>query len=540
MSQATSPDSPPTCHSTSESSTIHSWGEQTQDAFSFPTETVRDASKPHRVHAILTQTISRVTIAERIPSEILCMIAGELEDPPRDGLTITVSKHQKNLRLILMKSVCKTWKEQLLQSKVLWQDIYFDTTHRATIKMAWLFLNLLEESSFNVYAISSPEDLNGNTGVQLLAKNLLLRLRQNIQNIRHCGLHTPSKELRAYLDLPSSKISYLNLGDTRESVAFSGNFPVLCELHVTTSFFSSMDTSPFPKLTTFSLRAQDIRTSLLWMLRLLEGMPRLATLRLEDFTDFEMDYDGEPAPKLLDLKTLALTHCDFHVVLSSLTAPNIRNCRISECVLPRHKPTTIYQFLTSPSKMSVTATTHKRQGPPSLNISIRNETTTAFYMDLVDDDHKFTLRSTWARPPYVWQNFAEQVLAALPTRFRPTTETRLHLSFTGSIPRSLYSPLLQLLHIEELWIQSSSGVMVDILESLMTLDEDSMPVALPMLRTLVIEGILSFTHDEIDVVKAYMNFRASQRLPFAFWSKDCDVSWWSRGPLGFLGILFHR
>lgn len=464
------------------------------------------------------------------------MIARELEDPPGDDLTVTVSKHRKNQSLILMKNVCKTWKERLLRSKLLWQDVCFDTTRRGTIKMAGSFLDLLEESPFNVYVISSPGDLNGDTGIQLMAKDLLLRLRQRVQDIRRCGFHTPSKELCAYLDFPPSKLSYLNLGDTRESVTFSGSFPVLSELHVSTSFFSSLEASTFPKLTTFSLRAQDTPTSLLWILQLLQRMPRLTTLLLEGFTDFEIDDGGWPAPKLLGLKTLALIRCNFHVIVPCLVAPNICDCRISECVLPHHEPTSIYQFLTGPPSTSATATAPDQQKPSSLNISLYNKNITAFCMDLVDGDYKFTFSSTWTQPSDMWQRWVEQVFVALSARFRPMTGIRLHLYFTGPIPRSLYSALLQLPHVTDLSIQSSSSVIADILGSLMALDQDFMPAALPTLRSLVIEGVLSFTRDEIDTLKAYVDFRASQGLPFSFWSKDCDVSWWPRGPLGFLGI----
>ena len=490
------------------------------------------------IYNINAKTISRAAIAEHIPFEILCMIAGELEDPPRGDLAITVSKLQKNQHLISMRNVCRTWKEQLLQSKLLWQDVCFDTTRRGTIKIAESFLNLSKETPFNVYVTSSPGDLTGDTSVHIMARGLLLRLRRRVEDIRRCGFHTPSKELCVYLDLPLSKVSHLYLDGKRESGTFSGNFPVLRELHVPASFFSSREASTFPALTTLSLRVQHTSTSLLWMLRLLRGMSRLTALLLEGFADFNVDCGSEAAAKLLGLKTLTLTRCNFRILLSYLVAPNIRDCKIYGCLSPHHEPTSIYQFLTSPppTSDSTTTVTLDRRGPSSLNISIRNEVIPTFYMDLVDGDHKFTLSSMWTQPQDVWQSWTEQFLTALSTRFRPTTGVQLSLSFFGPISRPIYSPLLQLPHVTNLLIMNSSSVMVDILESLMVLDEESMPVSFPTLRSLTIEGAPSFTNDEIDTVKAYMDFRASQGLPFTFWSKDCDVSWWPRGPLGFLGI----
>lgn len=539
MSQAVPPGSLPTrdrAPGPPATCTRREWIQGTSHSHSpcSPTKPVRNGFNPHRIPTVLTKTTNR-RIAERIPFEILCMIAGELEDPPRDDLPITVSKHQKNQRLISMRSVCKSWKEQLLRSKLLWQDVCFDTTRRGTIKMAESFLDLLEGSSFDVYATSSPGDLAGDTGVQLMARDLLLRLRQRIQDIRHCGFHTPSKEFRAHLGLPSSKVSYLNLGSTRESGTFSGDFPVLRELYIPASFFSSVEASTFPTLTTLSLCAKDTPTSLLWMLRLLRGAPRLTTLLLEGFTNFDIDCGSEVAPKLIGLKTLALTRCDFRAILSCMVAPNIHHCRIHGYISPRHEPTSIYQFLASPPPTSTT-TTPDRQGPPSLHISIVNETITTFYMDLIDGDHKFTLSSTWTQPPDVWQSWTEQFLAVLSARFRPLMGIRLSLSFTGPIPKPLYSPLLRLPHVTDLLIRSSSSVLTEILGSLMALDEESTPVSLPTLRSLVIDGVSSFTNDDIDVVKAYMSFRSSRGLPFTFWSKDCDISWWPRGPFGFLGI----
>ena len=156
------------------------------------TKTVRGGSNLHPVSITLTKAISRTPIAERIPFEILYIIAGELEDPPRDDFPITVSKHQKNQRLIVMRNICKTWKERLLQSKLLWQDVCFDTTREGTIEMAESFLDLLEGSSFNVYVTGSPGDLTGDTRVQLMARDLLLCLCQRVQDVGCYGFHTPS------------------------------------------------------------------------------------------------------------------------------------------------------------------------------------------------------------------------------------------------------------------------------------------------------------------------------------------------------------
>lgn len=481
-------------------------------------------------------TISRTPIAERLPPEMLCMVAGGLEESPGDDLAIATSKHQKNRRLVSMTSVCKTWKKHLLRSKLLWRDICFDTTQQRTIELAESFLDLLEECPFNLYVISSPGDVTGNTRAQLMARALLLRIRQRIQDVNHCAFLTPSKELSAYLDLPSSKVWYLKLDDSQEPMTL-GKFSALRGLCVPVSFFSPPRASAFPELTTLSLRTRDARTSLLWMLRLLRAMPRLAVLLLQGFTDLSMDHDNEAALELPELKVLALTHCDFHVILALLVTPNLRDCKIYGRLPPSHEFTSMYQFLSWPTPPSTTTTSPHQKELISFHISIYDNALASFSMDLISGDRRFAF-GLWKGDPDAWESWTNGLLTALLARPRPATEIRLSLSLTGPIPRPLHSLLLRFPHVTNLTIQSSGGIMVDIIGSLMDLDEGLTPSIFPTLRSLTIDGVSSFTPNKIDVIKAYVAFRASLGLPFSFWSHDCDVSWWPRGPFGFLGICF--
>jgi hypothetical protein len=446
--------------------------------------------------------MKRATIAERIPPEILYMIADELEEPPNDGLSITASKHQKNQRLILMKNVCKTWELHLLQSKLLWRDVCFDTTRRSTIEMAGSFLDLLEESPFSVYAASSPGDLAGDSGVQQMAKALLLRISQRAQDIKHYGIHTPSKEFSAHLDLPSSKLWYLNIDCTRVSGDFSGDFSVLRGTCIPVSVFSSWTNPTFPELTTLSLRNQwSSSISLSQILRSLRGMPKLAALVLDSFMNFDPDHGDEAAVELPGLKTLALTQCDTNAILSHLVVPDVRDCSIYADISPRDEPSLIYGFLSGPP--AKTPTTPDQQRTPSLRISIHNIPTSIKILSvgLVGDNHELRLNLLWGRESNDWQSWMEQFLTAVSTRFKPTTEIQLALFLTGPVPPPLYSPILRIPRVVGMSVWSSSSGVADILSSLMTVNEDSTLAALPTLRILTISGVLFFKPDEIAVVQ---------------------------------------
>jgi len=313
--------------------------------------------------------VNRVTVVERIPAEVLLMIAGELEETPSDGLSITVSKHRKNQHLVLMKNVCKTWKLCLLQSKPLWRDICFNTTRRSTVEMAGAFLDLVGGNPFNVYAASSRGDLIGDSEVQVMTRGLLLRLRQHAQDIEHCGFHTPSKEFRTYLDLPSSKLWYLNIDRADPSGVLSGDFSALRGACIPISALLPLTTSAFPKLMTLSLHNQGVSPmSLSRMLRLLRGTPNLTALMLHSFADFDSDREDE-APVELPLKTLTLDECDACAILPHLIVPYVRDCSIRGEIHTDDEPSLIYGFLSGPPTQATTPTNQSQT--PSLHSCFR-------------------------------------------------------------------------------------------------------------------------------------------------------------------------
>lgn len=531
--EATPEGSPPKCPS--DPSPAQACRQQAINPRLRTSKSVRNTPNACCFFPILTEVVNRVTIVERIPSDVLLMIASELEELPSDGQSITASKHQKNQRLVLMKNVCKTWKIYLLQSKLLWGDICFNTTRRSTIEMAGSFLDLLEKTTFNVYAASSPGDLIGGSDVQVMARDLLLRLGQRVKDIKHCGIHTPSEEFCAYLDLPVSKLWYLNIEDAHLPGVLLGDLSALRGACIPTSTSWPWTNSTFPDLTTLSLhnqRASSIPLS--QILRLLRGAPKLTALTLTGFAHFDPDREDEVAVEL-PLEVLTLTGCDACAILPHLVIPYVRDCNIHGEINMDDEPSSMYGFLSGPPAKTTTVPNQPRT--PSLRISVYNRIK-FFSMDLVGGDHRFRLGLDWGPEPNNWQRWMEQLLTAVSTRFKPMTEIRLDFFFTGPIPPTLYSPLLQIQRVAHMSIHCSGGgaVTVDILRSLMAVNEDSTLAALPALRGLTVSGVLSFKPDEIDVIRAYMDFRATRRLPFTFWAHDCDVSW-TRGFLSSLGII---
>ena len=110
--------------------------------------------------------------AESIPEEILGMICDETEHPPETGNT-TWRKHQKNLNVLSLSQVCRTWRSHITNNTLLWRDIAFDVSEAQSIRTAGLFLRMIEklDLQFRVYARFGE-------AVDLGITDLLIKLRQ--------------------------------------------------------------------------------------------------------------------------------------------------------------------------------------------------------------------------------------------------------------------------------------------------------------------------------------------------------------------------
>ena len=115
-------------------------------------------------------------------------------------------KHKKNLDIIALSTVCKSWHQHITGSKILFRDIAFDISCEESIVTAGVFLKVLEGTQIpvNVYA-----HLGENTSDPMIMK-LLALLRPHIEHMvrfNYCG---NMNAYRSYFNIPAPNLLYFS------------------------------------------------------------------------------------------------------------------------------------------------------------------------------------------------------------------------------------------------------------------------------------------------------------------------------------------
>ena len=248
------------------------------------------------------------------------MICNETEHPPDAGNS-TWRKHQKNLNVLSLSQVCRTWRSHITNNAILWTDIAFDASEERSIKAAGIFLKMIEklDLQFCVYAGFGETVDPGIT-------NLLIELRPLIPRIRHFQYTGKVEGYIRYLDLPADSL-YHFIGRV-DLVPFSG---LMTALHIlTTRPGLAADRTAWiasiPNLTCLELEppylGQEI--PLQPVLDMLRATPRIIKLKLSCFGILSDEAGFGERVTLRHLEILELPYSDFQTAMNHLEIPNAR------------------------------------------------------------------------------------------------------------------------------------------------------------------------------------------------------------------------
>ena len=263
---------------------------------------------------------NRRRMSESIPEEILGMICNETKHPPDAGNTIW-RKHQKNLNVLSLSQVCRTWRSHITNNATLWMDIALDVSEARSVKVAGLFLQMIEELDlqFRVYA-------GFGEAIDPGIIDLLIKLRPLIPRIRYFQYTGEIEGYIQYLDLPADNLRHF-IGRV-DPVPFSGRMSTLRTLTTTpgpaadrTAWITSI-----PNLTCLELEppclGQDI--PLQPILDMLRATPRIVKLRLSCFGILSDVAGLSERVTLRHLEILELPYSDFQTVANCLETPSAR------------------------------------------------------------------------------------------------------------------------------------------------------------------------------------------------------------------------
>ena len=236
-------------------------------------------------------------------------------------------KHKKNLDIIALSTVCKSWHQYITSSKILFRDIAFDISCEESIATAGVFLKALEGTQIpvNVYA-----HLGENTSDPMIMK-LLTRLRPHIEHMVRFNYRGNMNAYRSYFDIPAPNLLYFSdCFDTypgRGPPLFCGQTPRLRAL----TTVSQNDKIVWTASALSDLTVLDLAPSRLGLvlplrslLELLQGSPRLEILKFPCF-GLSIGCDEHLQDVLLShLHTLNLDHSEFHTIVKYLRMPSVR------------------------------------------------------------------------------------------------------------------------------------------------------------------------------------------------------------------------
>ena len=401
-------------------------------------------------------TYENTGMAESIPEEILGMICNETEHTLDDG-NATWRKYQKNLSLLSLTQVCKTWNSHLTNNVVLWTDIAFDVSEARSIGVAGLFLEMIEklDVQFCVYAgfgeASDPK-----------ITSLLTKLRPLIFRIRHFQYTGSVEEYVQSLDLPADSLRHF-IGKT-DLVPFSGVMTTLRTL-TTTPVLAPNRTAwicTLLNLTHLELEPPYLGQEIPFqpILNMIRNAPRITKLKLSCFRIFSDGAQLGERASLHHLELLELPYSDFQTVMNHLDIPNAREVTYHGSEYPPGYDTAAPIFRAPHVFANITSLLiYERKVKDMAAFTFAHGQISTFGMYLKTlDGFSLDIRMTWSMPSRTgWEEYVRNSLLGLEEHTSLSAEVSAGFFFWAPFSRPVRLPFLLSPHVEYLTIKGSIG-----------------------------------------------------------------------------------
>ena len=259
-----------------------------------------------------------------IPGDILYHICGATED--EEDRNIVNRKHCKNLNVLSMMGVCRSWKDQIRGLSGLFTDIAFDMNNHTTISTATEFLEIVEKQSsdLHVYARGTAWGVDPTVSTAFLS-----RLQLQSRRFVHFEAERLSPSFTAYFTFPAPKLLRLIHRRALPERLFSSSFMDLRVLDASVKNHFPWPTATLSKLVILRLENTHPTRSFCAasVFDLIGRAHQLGELRLTEFLRFSGSYEAKPLAHT-NLKSIHFAQCNLKFILQHLQFPNATNLRI--------------------------------------------------------------------------------------------------------------------------------------------------------------------------------------------------------------------
>ena len=483
----------------------------------------------HPRHVVFTRVIgarshqSPIRSNPSIPANILHHICLAVEDGQGDALT---RKHQKNLNILAMMGVSRSWRDDIVGFNDLFGDIAFDTSNSRMIATATRILQITKAKTteLQVFIRSTSHDLVDNTKLQVTAEELLCHLGLQSSRFVYFELQSQSSHLSSYFNLPAPKLRFLRHGCNMTPVLFSSLFPNLRTLDTyVNEVFRTLPSALFNLVELRLINSHRTRRfSMESVLTSLRDAHRLEVLQLSGFARFSCVSTAVESVELANLKSAQFTDCHLPELLPRLHFPQL-------CEFSFHGFDLAPDENTPPFMVTNTDFFSPLQGCPLPILDQRALTHIIISVDNKDDKIEFTLR-LMSGPPgpkhqfvitmawekwTIWEEHLKQLIRGAVERVRFASSICLYL--LHHIDHTL-APYLPLLRLPQISVLCTSGWFTPVAFKLLTDSADiTCPPPLPRLKCFCFRGgDLHISAEEVQLlVERCLQSRFNGRRPLA-------------------------
>jgi hypothetical protein len=384
------------------------------------------------------------------------MICNKTEHTPETGNT-TWRKHQKNLNVLSLSQVCRTWRSHVTNNVVLWMDIAFDVSEAQSVKVAGLFLGKIEKLGLQlrVYAGFGEAVDPGIT-------DLLVKLRPLTSRIRHFQYTGKAEGYIRHLDLPADSLRHF-IGNV-DPVPFSGLMTTLHTLTTTPGLAANRTAwiTSIPNLTSLELEPPHLgqEIPLQPILDMLRNTPRIVKLKLSCFGILSNEASLGERVTLHHLETLELPYSDFQTVINHLEMPNAREVVYYGSEYPPGYTTAAPLFRAPHIFANIPFTPMRGRKVSEVGVvTALHGSISTFCINLKTlDGFSLDIRMNWTMPPKNrWEGYIGSSLLGLEEHISLSTGTSAGLFFWIPFSRSPRIPFLLSPHIHHLTTSGGFG-----------------------------------------------------------------------------------
>ena len=226
-----------------------------------------------------------------------------------------------------MMDVSQSWRVTIAKFDDLFRHIAFSTSDGRTIVTASRILQVTEARStgLEVFIKGAFHDLTGRTELQVVAKELLRRLRLQSGRFFSFEIRSQTSHLGSYFNLPAPELRFLCCHYTMSPALFSSSFPNLRTLHVYVDKVLRVPPTALSNLA--ELRLENLcrtrRFSIESVLTLLRDACQLEVLQLAGFVRFSCVSTVVVPVELASLKSAQFMDCNLPELLSWLRFPQL-------------------------------------------------------------------------------------------------------------------------------------------------------------------------------------------------------------------------